>query len=57
MIYSTFRGYLARKRLMKENLRNYKPSVRDLLWARQYKEKLKEKEMMRQRKNMGILRK
>lgn len=56
-LFSTFRGYLARKKLLDENIMNYKPGVRDLQWAKEYKEKLKEKELLRYRRNQGILRK
>jgi hypothetical protein len=53
---STFRGYLTRKKLMKQNLLNYKPGVRDLQWAREYKDKLKQREVSRHRRNQGVLR-
>lgn len=35
----------------------YKPGVRDLQWAKEYKEKLKEKEIIRNKRSQGILRK
>ncbi|XP_028401468.1 uncharacterized protein LOC114524554 isoform X2 [Dendronephthya gigantea] len=55
-LQSTFRGYLARKKMMRQNLLNYKPGIRDLQWAREYKGKLREKELSRHRRNKGILR-
>ena len=51
IICSNFRGFLARKRQIEQNLQAYTPSSRDLEWARKYKQDLKKREGARKQKN------
>lgn len=52
---STFRGFLARKRVMEQKIQEYTPSSRDLEWARKYKQDLKKRDDARKHKHQYAL--
>lgn len=55
MLQSNFRGFLARKKVMEQKIQEYKPSSRDLEWARKYKQDLKKREEARKQKNQHVM--
>lgn len=55
MLQSNVRGFLARKKVMEQKIQEYKPSSRDLEWARKYKQDLKRREEARKQKNQHAM--